>query len=429
MFVEHFSFEVSGRRVSITLSKLQGLLAGRKQHEWIVRRSDGYCYDAAGNLLDSGGCANPHFFTYDAENRVVSVNHGVTNYIYDGDGRRVEKSTPSTGTLEDYIFDKDDNPIQNVFNTAVPYYLEEYIDSWHFATYLVNASHNATTLYFHYNDWLGTGRARADVSGTVCETITSLPYGDGQSITGSCGDVSPMHFSGKERDAVNIDNFGARYYSSPQGRFMTPDWAVRPEPVPYAQFDNPQTLDLYSYVIGSPVTHADDTGHYHCDPDTATWGPNGVTVTAGACHSDWWDFQWLKNLFKPQLVPGQSFEQYLKEHTVRAEIPIGPGGFLEDLRALTTAEELMRARPPWANSPGGFVNWLKNLQKADVKLTNQQADAIINEAKTLNVEVRLDPPHPGTAWNVPHLNIGNAGQVHLEVAPGYSNPGVFQGHP
>lgn len=31
-------------------------------------------------------------------------------------------------------------------------------------------------------------------------------------------------------------------------------------------------------------------------------------------------------------------------------------------------------------------------------------------------------------WNVPHLNIGQNGQVHLEVPAGYSNAGVAQGH-
>ena len=42
--------------------------------------------------------------------------------------------------------------------------------------------------------------------------------------------------------------FGARYYGSRLGRFMTPDWAAKPVTVPYAHFGNPQSLNLYSYV-------------------------------------------------------------------------------------------------------------------------------------------------------------------------------------
>src|SRR5947199_82236 len=58
---------------------------------------------------------------------------------------------------------------------------------------------NGTT-YFNHADGLGTERARSNVSGTRCETITSLPFGDGQTTGGSCGDPSPDHFTGKERD-------------------------------------------------------------------------------------------------------------------------------------------------------------------------------------------------------------------------------------
>jgi RHS repeat-associated protein len=73
-------------------------------------------------------------------------------------------------------------------------------------------------------DRLGTERARSNSSGARCETIASLPFGDGQTIAGSCGDPSPNHFTGKERDAeTNLDNFGARYNASNLGRFMSPD--------------------------------------------------------------------------------------------------------------------------------------------------------------------------------------------------------------
>ena len=61
-------------------------------------------------------------FKYDAENRLISANQGATTISYDGDGRRVEKIT--AGNREDYIFDKDSNPIQNSIDTPLPYYLD-----------------------------------------------------------------------------------------------------------------------------------------------------------------------------------------------------------------------------------------------------------------------------------------------------------------
>jgi RHS repeat-associated protein len=72
-------------------------------------------------------------------------------------------------------------------------------------------------------------------------------------------------FTGKERDAESgLDYFGARYYASNMGRFMSPDWAAKAEPVPYAKLDNPQSLNLYSYVGNNPLSRFDPDGHYQC---------------------------------------------------------------------------------------------------------------------------------------------------------------------
>lgn len=77
----------------------------------------------------------------------------------------------------------------------------------------------------------------------------------------SCG-LSASRFTGKERDSESgLDMFGARYYGSSLGRFMTPDWAAKPVDVPYANFGNPQSLNLYSYVQNNPTTLGDPDGH------------------------------------------------------------------------------------------------------------------------------------------------------------------------
>jgi len=54
-----------------------------------------------------------------------------------------------------------------------------------------------------------------------------------------CYDPPCRKFTGKEQDSESgLDNFGARYYGSSFGRFMTPDWAARPTTVPYAAKPN-----------------------------------------------------------------------------------------------------------------------------------------------------------------------------------------------
>ncbi len=71
-----------------------------------------------------------------------------------------------------------------------------------------------------------------------------------------------MMFTGKERDSeTGLDFFGARYYSGAQGRWTTPDWSATPQPVPYADLRDPQTLNLYGYVRNNPLKTSDPDGH------------------------------------------------------------------------------------------------------------------------------------------------------------------------
>jgi RHS repeat-associated protein len=69
-------------------------------------------------------------------------------------------------------------------------------------------------------------------------------------------------FTGKERDAESgLDYFGARYYGSSMGRFMSPDFSDDPMPIPFTDPGNPQTLNAYAYGINNPLTNSDASGH------------------------------------------------------------------------------------------------------------------------------------------------------------------------
>ena len=95
-------------------------------------------------------------------------------------------------------------------------------------------------------------------------------WGSGFSISSSTLGLSPSLYdgrvrprsTGKERDTESgNDYFGARYYASSMGRWLSPDWSAKVAPVPYAKLDNPQTLNLYDYMRNNPLAGIDTDGH------------------------------------------------------------------------------------------------------------------------------------------------------------------------
>ena len=127
-------------------------------------------------------------------------------------------------------------------------------------------------------------------TGTILDDSDFYPFGGEHVVVSNSGNT--YKFTGKERDAeTNLDEFGARYYSSQFGRWITPDWSAAPSAVPYAELVNPQSLNLYAYVRNNPVTSADLDGHMIAADTTnkmagdlggeGHWGP-----TTGPDHSD-----------------------------------------------------------------------------------------------------------------------------------------------
>jgi len=199
----------------------------------------------------------------------TSCTTGTTLYAYDADGLRVAKYAGASLSSQ-YLYNLSSQMITELDGSGNWVRGEIFANSVYLGTY-DNAS-GSPVLSYSMADWLGTIRTRTDSSGTITETVTNLPFGDGMSINGA--EASHKHFTGKlHDDETGLDYFGARYFSSGQGRFLTPDWSADPTTVPYGHFETPQTLNLYAYVGNNPVTDTDPDGH---DEDFNNDSPDGA---------------------------------------------------------------------------------------------------------------------------------------------------------
>jgi RHS repeat-associated protein len=234
-------------------------------------------YDASGNVTWDG----VNYYLYDAESRICAVASTaagtpiMTGYMYDADGIRVSKgaiqqwscnpTTAQYATQTDYIIGPGGEQMSEYAmqpgNTMAWVHTNVWAAGRLLATYAQDSSSTMQQglIHFYFDDPLGSRRAQTDYAGNLEQDCGNLPYGDGE----TCAPTPTEHlFTNKERDSESgNDYFGARYYASAMGRFLSPDWSAAVEPVPYSKLDDPQTLNLYAYVLNNPIARGDIDGH------------------------------------------------------------------------------------------------------------------------------------------------------------------------
>ena len=217
-------------------------------------RIDGWSYDAAGNLLYD----QIHHYTYDAENRVATVD-GQQAYIYDAEGIRVAKLGSGGAVTASYVLGLGGEQVSEVNGSGVWVHSNVFVGGRLMATYAGSGDTAKQGYHYHLTDWLGTQRMQTSASGNEEERCYSYPFGDGLSCTGA--DATEHHFTGKERDQESgNDYFGARYYASTMGRWMSPD----PSPAG-VNVMNPQSWNLYNYALNNPLRMVDRNGYWATD--------------------------------------------------------------------------------------------------------------------------------------------------------------------
>ncbi len=238
-----------------------------------LKASDGYVFDGSGNTTAD---AENRTFIYDGENKQVEVRDStitppqndpdanlIGRYWYDGDGKRVKKYVPPSGTNpgETTIFADD----------AAGKLVAEY-------STIVEPAATAKVAYLT-NDHLGIPRINTDRDGNITARHDYHPFGEEiatpQRISGLgySGDTVRKQFTGYERDnETNLDYAKARMFGSSLGRFTSPDPyniileqekgrdEKEKQQIVLGYISQSQKWNRYVYVLNNPLKFTDPAG-------------------------------------------------------------------------------------------------------------------------------------------------------------------------
>ena len=197
-------------------------------------------------------------YTWNAESLLKST--GSVNYTYDGDGKRVEKSS---GTY--YWFSPAGIALAETDSSGNTQ--NEYI---YFNGVRTARRDSSGNVYYYFGDHLGTARLITNASGTVCYDADFTPFGYEMAYTTTC--AQNYKFAGMERDGeTGNDHTWFRNYEQNLGRWMSPDLLG-------GDVTNPQSLNRYAYVLNNPTTLTDPLGLKGAMPC-----PMADTTTTPAC--------------------------------------------------------------------------------------------------------------------------------------------------
>jgi RHS repeat-associated protein len=198
--------------------------------------SGGFTYDFGGNLTADG----LYTYAWEGENRLASVN-GVT-YTYDGDGKRVKKSS---GTI--YWYDLGGHVLEETDTSGNRVSAYIYFNGKRVGRYDASGAH-----YAYLSDLIGSSVVVTDSLGHIQNSSDYYPFGGERVVTTSLTDH--YKFTGMERDNESgLDHTLYRQLTSTYGRWYSPDRMT-------GNVLNPQSWNRYAYVLNNPVTLNDPLG-------------------------------------------------------------------------------------------------------------------------------------------------------------------------
>ena len=214
-----------------------------------TNRISNWRYDAAGNPIG----ISTSTLQWDGAGRLESIDSGATaSYSYDHLGRRILKRAPSDNTQ--YFYDVTGKVLWE-FDPDGTGDRQKMVRAYFNGRLFTSTGDAAAGSHTVYTDHLGTPRLKLHVMTAASEARDDY-YPFGQQVNTVVDAAHDRRFTGKERDAESgLDYFGARYYHSVAGRFLSVDPVLDS-----ADPTNPQSWNRYTYTFNNPLKYVDPDG-------------------------------------------------------------------------------------------------------------------------------------------------------------------------
>ncbi len=301
-------------------------------------------YDSAGNLT-TDTYTGEGTRTFDAENRMKQAwaNSQWQTYTYDGNGQRVKRNVNGTETSQVYGVGGE-LLAEYAANGAPSSPQKEY--GYRNGQLLITAESSAN-IHYLVTDQLGTPRMILDQSGSLANVSRHdyLPFGEelGVNVGGRTqaqgygqADGTRQQFTGQQRDnETGLDYFGARYYASMQGRFVSTDPVLSSgHPM------NPQSWNRYSYVGNNPLKLTDPNGemwvYHYLDDEHKRIG-----------------IAWIEGNKIPQNLRAQGYQALNFGGSSSRDVALTNGSVV---RLSATSKNPLQLRGPESGGDRGYVN-------------------------------------------------------------------------
>ncbi|MEV1242376.1 RHS repeat-associated core domain-containing protein [Nonomuraea sp. NPDC049750] len=257
-YATSYAYDVTGNRIKETKHAWGGApesvrtstypKPGEKQpHALQSVGADTFAYDETGNTTRRKVGTADQTLVWDAEGNLESVTEAgkTTSFVYDADGDRLLRKTPTDSTL--YIDDMElrlDNAKDVVECTRY---------------YTINGEPVAVrtpddNVYFLASDHQGTAQAAVNAANGEVAVRRMTPFGEDRGSPPPWWPGQRGFVGGVQDHSIGLVQLGAREYDARNGRFLSVD--------PVIDEEDPQQFNAYAYANNSPVTMSDPDGQW-----------------------------------------------------------------------------------------------------------------------------------------------------------------------